>query len=470
MYTLIAFVAIFGGVVFIHELGHFLAARSVGVRVERFYVGFDFFGFGYTIYKGKETEYGIGLFPFGGYCKIAGMVDESLDETVKGLDDEFNSKNTFEKLWILSAGVIMNFILAIFLFLFIYNFYGLQEQPTIVSEISKNLSIDKNKSIPEGSEIYKVNGNKVYFWSDIDKIINQNMSNKIIEVEYFEKNSRIIQTINIELEENIIPFFYPLYNQMKKNGAIRYKNDSILFMNIGLNPLPEGYLLPYINSIVKNSPASESKLTDKSIILKMNDKTISKWSDITEFLKNWNSNINSNDCINITFENYQGIQETCIYPINGKIGIAPSLEKVKMIPENIVFRKIGFFESLKISLIEPYEIIKMQLWGFGQLFNGKMGMESLGGPIKITQAAGEAASYGLSYFLKFMAIISTILGFMNILPIPGLDGGHGLMTIIEGISRRKIPTKIKIIIQQVAIVLILMLTVLILGNDIRNLF
>ena len=257
---------------------------------------------------------------------------------------------------------------------------------------------------------------------------------------------------------------------MKKNGATRYKNDSILFMNIGLNPLPEGYLLPYINSIVKNSPASESKLTNKSIILKMNDKKISKWSDITEFLKNWNSNINSNDCINITFENYQGIQETCIYPINGKIGIAPSLEKVKMIPENIVFRKIDFFESLKISLIEPYEIIKMQLWGFGQLFNGKMGMESLGGPIKITQAAGEAASYGLSYFLRFMAIISTILGFMNILPIPGLDGGHGLITIIEGIFRRKIPTKIKIMIQQVAIVLILMLTVLILGNDIRNLF
>ena len=117
MYTLLAFFSIFGGVVFIHELGHFLAARSVGVRVEKFYVGFDFFGLGYKVYKGKDTEYGIGLFPFGGYCKIAGMVDESLDDSVKGLDDEFNSKNTIEKLWILSAGVIMNFILAIVLFI-----------------------------------------------------------------------------------------------------------------------------------------------------------------------------------------------------------------------------------------------------------------------------------------------------------------------------------------------------------------
>ena len=112
----------------------------------------------------------------------------------------------------------------------------------------------------------------------------------------------------------------------------------------------------------------------------------------------------------------------------------------------------------------------MQLWGFGELFKGQMRMDNLGGPIKITQAAGEAAKYGLSYFLRFMAIISSILGFMNILPIPGLDGGHGLMTIIEGLSNRKIPLKIKMAIQKIAIFLILGLTIFILGNDIRNLF
>ena len=114
MYTLLAFISIFGGVVFLHELGHFIAARSVGVRVEKFYVGFDFFGLGFKVYEKNGTEYGIGLFRFGGYCKIAGMVDESLDDTVTGADDEFNSKNTWEKLWILSGGVIMNFVLAIF--------------------------------------------------------------------------------------------------------------------------------------------------------------------------------------------------------------------------------------------------------------------------------------------------------------------------------------------------------------------
>ena len=104
--------------VFVHELGHFLAARSVGARVEKFYIGFNPWGFGKVLYQGKETEYGIGFLPLGGYCKIAGMVDESLDSKDSDnepKDNEFRSKNTFQKLWILSAGVIMNFLLAIFI-------------------------------------------------------------------------------------------------------------------------------------------------------------------------------------------------------------------------------------------------------------------------------------------------------------------------------------------------------------------
>lgn len=469
MYTLLAFISIFGGVVFIHELGHFLAARSVGVRVEKFYVGFDFFGLGYKVYKGKDTEYGIGLFPFGGYCKIAGMVDESLDDSVKGLDDEFNSKNTIEKLWILSAGVIMNFILAIFLFMFIYNYYGLQQQPPIVDKVNKNLAVNKNEIISEGSIILSINDKEVNYWSDINKIINYNTED-IVNVKFLDSRTNKIQNILMQPEKNIIPFYYPAFLQLEKNGAKMYGNDSILFMDLGLSPLPEAYLLPYVKDVLENSPAFNSKLTEKSLILKMNDKEIKTWNDITLFLDQWNLQQNSEDCIDVEFKNFNGIQIDCIKPSNGKLGIIPSIEKVKMIPENITFKKINFLKSIYLSFLQPFEIIKMQLWGFGELFKGQMGMDSLGGPIKITQAAGEAASYGLSYFLRFMAIISTILGFMNILPIPGLDGGHGLITIIEGVSRKKIPLNIKMMIQQIAILFILGLTIFILANDIRNLF
>ena len=126
-------------------------------------------------------------------------------------------------------------------------------------------------------------------------------------------------------------------------------------------------------------------------------------------------------------------------------------------------------ESIGAAFNKPISDLSLQLWGFGQIINGSMGFDGLGGPVKITQEAGKAAKYGIPYFLAFMATISTILGFMNILPIPGLDGGHALMTIIEGISRRKIPINVKMAIQSVAVFFLLGLTVLILFNDIRNL-
>ena len=115
MTTILAFILMLGVLIFFHELGHFLAARSVGVRVERFYIGFNLFGLGIKKKIG-HTEYGLGLFPLGGYVKMAGMVDESMDTTITGEPWEFQSKNTLQKIWIMSAGVIANLILAVVVF------------------------------------------------------------------------------------------------------------------------------------------------------------------------------------------------------------------------------------------------------------------------------------------------------------------------------------------------------------------
>ena len=364
MYTFLAFIAIFGGVVFIHELGHFLAARSVGVRVDKFYVGMDLFGLGYVLYKGKETEYGIGLFPFGGYCKIAGMVDESLDPTVKGSDDEFNSKNTFQKLWILSAGVIMNFLLAIILFFAVFTIYGESDLAPIAYNITKDGPAD-NAGLKPGSLITKINEQNINSWSDISSNLLNINENEEISIEYKLNNQ------------------YKIVSLIPERKFI--DQDNIYRFLIGIERVP--------NDIIESNPE-----------------------------------------------------------------------------EYIVFNKINILEGFKMSIVAPLNIIRMQMMGLSQLISGNVGLDSLGGPIKITQMAGQAAQFGLSYFLQFMAMISTILGFMNILPIPGLDGGHALIAIIEGLARREIPFKIKMIIQQIAIFLILGLTVFVLGNDIKNLF
>ena len=363
MYTLLAFIAIFGGVVFIHELGHFLAARSVGVRVDKFYVGFNPFGLGIVIHKGKETEYGLGFLPFGGYCKIAGMVDESLDPTVTGADDEFNSKNTFQKLWILSAGVIMNFILAIVLFFTVFIIYGEPTLAPIAYKVTENEPA-YNAGIEPGSSIKKINDTFIYGWSDISEALNDLSENEQISIEYeFQDQYKIVTLI-------------PTMVFIDETGDYRFL--------IGIERVPDELIE----------------------------------SDLEQYM---------------------------------------------------LFKKINFLDGVKRSLMAPLNIIILQAMGLMQLISGNIGLDSLGGPIKITQMAGQAAEFGLSYFLQFMAMISTLLGFMNILPIPGLDGGHGLIAIIEGLLGRKIPIKTKIVIQNIAGILLLSLMLFIMWNDIRSL-
>ena len=119
--SILAFIILITILVFVHEMGHYIAARSVGIRVEKFYVGFNFFGLGIKkIVNG--IEYGIGLFPIGGYVKVSGIIDESFDDQYEFKDYEYGSKNTFEKLWFTSGGVIFNFILANFNIFWIKSF------------------------------------------------------------------------------------------------------------------------------------------------------------------------------------------------------------------------------------------------------------------------------------------------------------------------------------------------------------
>ena len=112
----ISIICVFSIIIFVHELGHYLAARSVGIRVEKFYIGFNLFGLGLSKKIG-DTEYGIGAFPLGGYVKVSGIVDESMDMETTGAEHEYLSKTSLQQLWFSSAGVIMNFILSLILFI-----------------------------------------------------------------------------------------------------------------------------------------------------------------------------------------------------------------------------------------------------------------------------------------------------------------------------------------------------------------
>ena len=359
--------------VFLHELGHFLAARSVGIKVEKFYVGINLFGLGIKK-KINDTEYGIGLFPLGGYVKVAGIIDESLDseESDEIKDYEFKSKNTFQKLWFLSAGVIMNFILSIVIYTSLTFFMGTYE-----------LANDQ-----------------------------------------------------------------PIVNAVQENITILNQSNDTL--------------------IVK-SPAFELGLQKDDTILRINNNNINNWTDISSNVINKVDSI-----ITVEWKNLNGKLHKGEVEIPGRIG----LDKGKIIRVGVlgvsaqtVKKEVGIFEAFKISVIQTYTIIVSSFYGFVGIISGNLDLKYVSGILGIAKQAGDVAqSAGFLSLLALMAFISSNLGLINILPIPGLDGGHALIAIIEGVIRREIPVKIKYGIQFAGFLIIMSLLFLTIFNDVKNIF
>jgi regulator of sigma E protease len=354
MIFIFSFILLLGVLVFVHELGHFMAARSVGMRVEKFYIGYNLFGLGIKkMYKG--TEYGIGLFPLGGYVKVAGVIDESLDSVNTGDPDEFNSKSPLQKIWFLSAGVIMNMILALFVFTLItFNLgIGNVSESSIIGNIIPDYPAEKIGLI-SNDEIIAINGVDVSTWDDLTSII------------YKKPNEKINLT-------------------WKRNNLIF--SDSI------------------------NTISTEKLIGDEIIEI-------------------------------------------------GMIGIAPVITQEQV--------------SLVNSFSEGYKKtaywFNMTMKSMKMIITGSASLDEIGGPIMIAKMAGESAKAGIWNWLNLMAIISINLAFLNILPIPGLDGGHIFFTAIEGIIRRELPIRLKLGIQQVGMLMLLSLMVLVIYNDITRLF
>ena len=359
--------------IFLHELGHFLAAKSVGIRVEKFYVGINLFGLGIKK-KINNTEYGIGLFPLGGYVKVAGIIDESLDSEKSDIrkDDEFRSKNIIQKLWFLSAGVIMNFILSIFIFTCLFLSLGImepgdkpivndiQEKIVIFNELNDTVSVKSPAfllGLNKGDNILMINDVKVYNWQDISN----NISNKADSIIYLQWRT--------------------------KNGIV--KEDKI-------------------------------KLVGRPIINKFK---IEK---------------------------------------QGVLGIIGEVNN----------KKINIVEAISIATARTYNIISSTFYGVIGLITGNLPIKFMSGIIGIAKEAGNAATseYAFINLLFLMAFISSNLGLINILPIPGLDGGHAMIAIMEGILGKELPINMKYGIQLLGLILILSLFIFTIFNDINNIF
>ena len=363
MIYFLSFFIVIGLPVFLHELGHFLAARSVGIKVEKFYIGFNFFGLGLKK-KYKETEYGIGLFPMGGYVKVAGILDESFDVSSKKEDYEFRSKNTLQKVWFLSAGVLMNFVLSSFIFsFFIFNdgYPEIINEP-IINEISNELNID----------------NKIQL-----------------------------------------------------------------------------------------SPAASIGLSKDDKIVKIDNVNISSWNQLSEIIHK-----NPNKEISIVWDRGGNILSSNITPFPIKQFIDGEIKDIGILGISPYYNvnDISLFGAISKGIEQTYSLLKQILYSLKALFSGGVSFQDFFGPLYLVKMAGETTETGgLKSLLLLTAMISVNLGLINILPIPGLDGGHVFIALIEGAIGRELPLKVKYGIQSIGFILIMSLFVLVLYNDINHL-
>ncbi len=451
--NLFYFVIVIGVLVIFHEFGHFIAARLSGIRVDVFSIGMGprLFGYnkvnGFTFGKLPENfelngfcDYRVCLLPIGGYVKIAGMIDESLDKSfleTAPKEYEFRSKGTLTKLFVISAGVIMNFILAILLFAAISLSEGkVLWKTTRVGYVQKN-SLAEKIGIREGDKILSIDGKTVSDWNDIISMLSLENFGKNKTVTVFRAPDTI--TLNVD------------GNQIVKTLT---KGVSTL----GLTP--ENFFV-YVRDVETLAPAGKVGLKSGDTILAINSELINAFDELTYLLF-----LNKSKPILLTWKRGNLVLSDSVVPTNqGKLGFYPGFHFAGK-KDTIYY---GVFTALFNGVKETWRSSELFVSSIFQIFKGNISAkESLGGPIAIAKSASQQANLGLIYFLNFIALLSITLAIINILPVPALDGGHFLIILIEGLFRRELPNKAKLVIQNIGIAIIVLLMIFVIFNDISR--
>ncbi len=416
----------------LHELGHFIPAKLFKTKVEKFYLFFDY---KFSLFKKKigETVYGIGWIPLGGYVKIAGMIDESMDtEQMKQPAQpwEFRSKPAWQRLIIMLGGVFVNFLLGILIYIAITFVWG-----------SSYVASD---DVKEGFTVHK--SFQKYGFKDGDKIISVN-DKPFENVMEINKHLFLREVTTVEVKHT--------------NGT---KEQITLPEDIGKRMWQEGVMEPFqvrvfsvLDSIIKDSPADKAGLLKGDVIVAVNGDKTPYWNQFTQKIKS------SKGAITITLQRNGTNKVLEITPKEGKIGVTPYTKDVI----NIRHKKYSFLESIVKGNKLAINTLTDYISQFKYVFT-KKGASSLGGFISIGKIF--PSQWNWQAFWSITAFLSIMLGFMNLLPIPALDGGHVLFTLYEMISGRKPGDKFLEYAQITGFVLLLALLLFANGNDIIKLF
>ncbi len=433
-----------GLLVFIHELGHYMAARAFGIRVEKFYVFFDFNGIKLFSKKIGDTEYGIGWFPLGGYVKISGMVDESMDLEQLASEPqpwEFRTKPAWQRLIVMMGGIIMNVLLGIIIFTFVQlQFKKTYIQPALIPQGIYAYDLAQQYGLKSGDHIVAINGNPIIRVEDL-------ISQKLL----------FAPAITVVRDGDTLPtiqFPNNVFEELKQSrtGLIGLENFE-----------------SYVDSVVQfvgeghETQAYKMGLKKGDVITSINGKPVTVFGDLKQLLAEYDSL--AADVVVLRDGQPVTLHTDSIE--SGALGFQPGPDPKKLYEPYA--KSYTFGQALAWGTRDGLEAMYYNAKGLWWIATGRVpARDSVQSPIGIARIYG--GEWDWAHFWKITGLISFILAFMNFLPIPALDGGHVMFIVIEVIQGKPVSQEFMERAQKVGIILILGLMLFAFGNDILKSF
>jgi regulator of sigma E protease len=443
--TLVAFLIVIGVLVFVHELGHLIAAKSVDIEVPRFSIGF---GPRIAGFHWGETEYVISALPLGGYVRMAGMEDTAALEGGEELARppsarDFDAKPLWARVWVVSAGVLMNFLFAIVVIAGVALIWGEPVNPTTRVAIAGQDSLAGPAAplaaIPLGAEISAVDGVRVETWNDVlDQLSAQGAGPMAIQ---FSDG----QQVALDLPENETDRFDVLQR---------------------IQPFGE----PLIGEVNPGSAADVAGIEEDDRVISAAGRPIRSWTEFVDVVR-----ANPGQALQLVVQRDGAAVPLTVTPEPtqernaegdqveiGRLGVAQQIE--------LDHRDIGFGEAVRNGWDVTWSTSAAIVRLLGDLFTGDASPRSLGGPLTIGQISGETARAGMEVMLQWMALLSVNLAVLNLLPIPVLDGGQLLFLFIEAVRGRPLSVEQRLRLSHVGLIIVVGIMVWAITNDFLRLF
>lgn len=435
-------------VVFIHELGHFTVARLCGVRIEKFSIGFGKALLSYTSRK-TGTHYVIAMIPLGGYVKMYGeQPDQPLeDDSLK--NQAYTHKNVWQRMAIASAGPLANMLLAIIVFLIVFMMGVTYVKPIIGNVIPD--SIAAKAGLVRGERIVEINHQAIYGWQQV-------MTHLLSRIGESQPVSLITENNGVRQQHSI-----------NLAGWKLEKRNPDIISSLGFVPYRVN-IPPILLKVMPGSPAAKAGMQAGDLIVNVAGKPITHWLQVLQIVRQMPGKTTT-----ISVRRQGGVQQLSIHigreqrqgSIFGHIGAEVKLPAIPSFMLHTV--KYSFLQSITAAAKRTWSLFILNGRMLGKIFSGTISVNTLGGPISVFKTAGQASQAGWSIYLSFIGFVSVALGFINMLPIPMLDGGHILFQLIEVVMRKPVPLRYQIMGIKVGVVVILFVMVQATINDILRL-